>query len=384
MTPAIQNLFNRLTDGLAIVGPDGTVRFCNEAMQALLPVALQKPFPLAPVAALLEQAGSGHLSIPHRFETELAFDSQLADPDLLVGHIVRSPVGTDLVVILHDITESRIYSATVSNLTALIEHNLLTPLDRFNEDLAALTETLPAAVKPALAAQSDEVLTRGRALLTQLRNLSAFVTLARGNRLEASERIEIDPWLSSLLGEHMAAARQRRIRLTLSTTGKVLPPLYGSQHWLSEALSACIDNAIRHSDSSSEIMVSATAFAQFVRIDLRNHGRQLRSPMLRARLERPLMRGKAAAQNTTGLGLGLPLARSIIEAHKGRLALEQDLDGFVTCSVELPAASSPHMEQDAGDAQTLRYARDLARLMSMRNSTRAAQADSVATSKSRG
>jgi K+-sensing histidine kinase KdpD len=78
------------------------------------------------------------------------------------------------------------------------------------------------------------------------------------------------------------------------------------------------------------------------------------------------MRGKLAAETTPGLGLGLPLARRIVEMHQGRLVLEQDLDGFVTCSIELPACASSHTSTELHLAQAQRYANDLARLMTRR------------------
>ena len=77
----------------------------------------------------------------------------------------------------------------------------------------------------------------------------------------------------------------------------------------------------------------------------------------------PLMRGAEAAARAPGLGLGLPLARHIIEMHHGRLALEQELDGFVTASIELPTSTSPFASAEADIAQAQRYASDLARLM---------------------
>lgn len=384
MTPAVQNLFNRLTDGLAIIAPDATVRFFNESMQMFVAVGLGRQFPLTAVAALIDQALAGHLALPHRFETILAHDPQIADPDLLVGHIVRSPVGSDLVVVLHDVTEAKTYGAAIENLSALVDQNLREPFERFGDELSSLLDALAAPSTTSLAVQKEELVDRGRTLLRQLRSLCDFVTLARGNRLDASDRIEVGDWLTRLLGEQMAEAKRRGIRVTFAAAKGELPVVYGSRHWLSEALRACIDNAIRHSDNGSEIVVIASALERFVRIDARNHGRQLRSPMLRNRLARPLMRGKAADQSSIGLGLGLPLARTIIEAHSGRLALEQDLEGFVTCRIELPAGSTPHVQKDLHEVQTLRYARDLARLMSMRTNSVVSRTDSTLPPSTRG
>ncbi|MDV7397111.1 ATP-binding protein, partial [Arthrospira platensis SPKY1] len=78
----------------------------------------------------------------------------------------------------------------------------------------------------------------------------------------------------------------------------------------------------------------------------------------------------------SGLGLGLPLARKVVELHGGRLVLEQELDGFVTCIIELPAGTSPLPSQDMNVAQAQRYANDLVRLLSDRNTAAAERASS--------
>lgn len=90
--------------------------------------------------------------------------------------------------------------------------------------------------------------------------------------------------------------------------------------------------------------------------------------LARSRLMRPLIRGQEAQDSTPGLGLGLPLARSIVEMHQGRLVLDQELDGFVTCTVELPTAISPQAPDELNLALAQRYANDLARLMTTRRS----------------
>jgi len=84
------------------------------------------------------------------------------------------------------------------------------------------------------------------------------------------------------------------------------------------------------------------------------------------------MRGNASSAVKPGLGLGLPLARHIVELHRGRLALEQEPDGFVTCTIELPAGVAAHLSAGLDLAQVQRYASDLVRLRARRRPTSSA------------
>lgn len=370
MTPAILTLFNCLTDGIAIIASDATVRFANEGMQRLLPTLAGKPFPQASVAAVITQALDGHLTLPHSFKAEIAYDPDIAAPEQLRVHVVRSPAGKDLVVIIRDLSEKMIYETTIANLGGLVDRALAEPLRAFSEELSGLLDDVVGQTLPVSHHRErlSTVMAQGQGVLDQLRNLASLAQFGRGRALEADDRIILADWLSAALTRREGAARTRGQRLTLQPGTRSLPTIYGSAHWLGLALDACLDNALRHSESGSEIVLSALGSGNFVRITLRNKGRGLQPSLLRSRLMQPLMRGKAASEASPGLGLGLPLARQIVELHHGRLALEQELDGFVTCTIELPAGVSPHSDPGLDLAQAQRYANDLVRLMAQRGS----------------
>jgi signal transduction histidine kinase len=352
MTPAIQTLFNRLSDGLVIVARDATVRFANAGARKLLPIEIGKPFPHAAIGAVLEQALAGHVPIPHSFESELTYDLDVAEPDQLDCHLLRSPAGQDLVLVLHDLTEATLYRTTLANLGTLVECAFLDPLMQFSAQLEHLLVNLDqqSARQGHLLAQRDQVIARGKDLIEQLAKLAQLAQLGQGRPIAADDRIVVEQWLASIVAKHDPKAAARGQRILIESARDPLPALYASAH----------------SPPGGDIVLSSLSCGGFIRITLRNAGRGLHSALLRQRLMRPLMRGKLAAETTPGLGLGLPLARRIVEMHQGRLVLEQDLDGFVTCSIELPACASSHTSTELHLAQAQRYANDLARLMTRR------------------
>lgn len=370
MTPAILTLFNCLSDGVAIIAPDATVRFANQGMQRLLPTLPGGAFPQATIASVIVQALEGHLALPHSFKAEITYDPDIAEPEQLRVHVVRSPAGKDLVVVIRDMSEKAIYETTIANLGGLVERAIAEPVRAFSEELSGLLDQVSGQNAPASEHRErlSAAMEHGQVVLDQLRNLASMAQFASGKALEADDRIILEDWLASAVARRHETARARGQFLTLQTNAKALPTIYGSAHWLGLALDACLDNALRHSQNDSEIVVSAVGSGNFVRIMLRNKGRGLQPALLRTRLMQPLMRGRAASETSPGLGLGLPLARQIVEMHKGRLSLEQELDGFVTCAIELPAGASPHRDPGLDLAQVQRYAGDLARLMAQRAS----------------
>ena len=372
MTPAILTLFNCLTDGVAIVAGNGKVRFANERMRALIPANPGSEFPHAAVAAAISHALEGHLALPHSFEAEIAYEPAISSPERLRVHVLRSPAGTDLVVVVRNISEAALYQTTIANLGTLVDRALAEPLHALTDTLGDLLEVIadPSVGPATLAERRAALVSQGVDVIGQLHNLAQLAQLSRMRALEADNRIVLEHWLAEALARHSSKADERRQHLMLDRTVKSLPAIYGSAHWLGLALDACLDNAIRHSENGTDIELSAVGCGNFVRITLRNKGRGLQPALLRQRLMQPLMRGRSASETIPGLGLGLPLARQVVELHRGKLALEQELDGFVTCTIELPAGASPHTLPDLTLTQAQRYASDLVRLIEERDAHR--------------
>lgn len=368
MNALILTLFNCLGDGIAIISDAGKVRFANEAMLKLLPAKVGNDFPHATVAAVIAHARDGHLPLPHGFDAELAYDLHVSAPDRLRVHLVRSPAGRDLIVVLRNLSESARCEATFDNFGALVDSALADSLHRFSARLSGLLADMadPASGPAALSTGRDAVVAHGEDMIAQLRNLAGLAQLARGRALAADDRIVLEHWLAEVLARHAGGARARGQRLTLERAARPLPAIYGSAHWLGLALDACLDNAIRHSGHGCDVALSALACGSFVRIVVRNMGRGLQPALLRRRLMQPLVRGRSASEAGPGLGLGLPLARHVVELHHGRLELDQELDGFVTCTIELPTGARPRTSTGLDPAQAQRYAADLVRLVAGR------------------
>ena len=144
-----------------------------------------------------------------------------------------------------------------------------------------------------------------------------------------------------------------------------MPPVYGSRAWLGRAFGELLDNAIKYGPARSNVLVSFKQNGNFLLISVRNYG-DLVPIHLRERLFQVLYRGRnAERKDTPGLGLGLGLARQIVQMHGGNLTLASVEDGTTDFTIELPTGA-PSGDAKALDlAQAQRYAQDLARLMNL-------------------
>jgi len=99
-----------------------------------------------------------------------------------------------------------------------------------------------------------------------------------------------------------------------------------------------LDNAVRYSNSKGEVKVDVASTAGEVQVRVSDSGIGIAPEELEGIFERFRRGGNAAELNEEGLGLGLPVAKAIVEAHKGRIDMDSRLGEGTTVTVALPAS----------------------------------------------
>jgi signal transduction histidine kinase len=212
-------------------------------------------------------------------------------------------------------------------------HELRTPLAAsIGEAQLALTrEREPAAYREALHALLAD-LTQLNALLNHLLELAQ----AEVHLPEHDAVIRVD----ELLAEACAAvAPAQRPRLHLHTGHLPAEPeqleLTGNRALLSRALTNLLENALKYSDPQP-VSVTLEYEPGGVRLRIRDEGIGIAESDL-AQVFQPFFRA-ANARLVAGHGVGLPLARKIIEHHGGQLQVSSRLGNGTTVLVLLPTA----------------------------------------------
>jgi two-component system sensor histidine kinase KdpD len=124
--------------------------------------------------------------------------------------------------------------------------------------------------------------------------------------------------------------KQERIRLAFPEDYPLVKFDYGL---MLQALTNLVDNALRYEPADSQIELRGTLAGQEARLWVVNHGENISDDM-RARLMEPFFRGKSGH-----IGLGLAIAKGIVEAHHGRLWVEDTPGSGATFVIALPLES---------------------------------------------
>jgi signal transduction histidine kinase len=206
---------------------------------------------------------------------------------------------------------------------ALLAHEIRGPLA---EVRAALDRALAADGEPA---------TRRRLLLRSQKELGELAELADGllrwaSGLASLRRRRTD--LGRLVAQAVrASGPQGAGRVRLSAPPGVLVLADASK--LRAALANVVRNALAHSPPEAEVRVTVTPRRDLALVRVEDRGPGV-APDERDAIFRPFVRGRAAT-GRQGSGLGLFLARRVVEAHQGSIRVDGDGRGAVF-EIELP------------------------------------------------
>lgn len=226
------------------------------------------------------------------------------------------------------------------NLVADIAHDLRTPLAVMRSELEALQDGVIPVDDAALGRLHAEVLTLAK-LVGSLRELS----LAEGGGLPLKlETLPLATFLERLCRTFQARAAGVGVTLTLADTDPKLTATFDPDQ-LGRVVSNLLDNALRYA-APGPVELGAARVGNGVdqngvEMWVRDRGPGL--PGDPERLFERFYRGDSSRTRDDagekGSGLGLSIARAIVQAHGGTLSAENAPDGGAVFTVTLPGAS---------------------------------------------
>ena len=206
------------------------------------------------------------------------------------------------------------------NLIAWAGHDLRTPLASIHAIVEALADGVvddPETVDRYLCTASREIDSLSR-LIDDLFELA---------QLEAGGlRLELRPnSLSDLLSDTLESFSELAVQQGITLGGRAdsgVDPVMMDARQIGRVLSNLLGNALRHTPSGGAVYAQATRTAEGVQVEVRDTGEGIDAADLPHVFEHFYRGDKSRSRATGGAGLGLAIAKGIVEAHDGWIGLE--------------------------------------------------------------
>lgn len=227
-----------------------------------------------------------------------------------------------------------------TELVANVAHELRTPLARIRVALDLADAGDAAIARESLSEIAEDLAELERLvedILASARMELAAHRAPSGDPPLHRARVDLAGLVASCAERLRHRHPQRALELEVAPG---LPEVDGDPGLLRRAVDNLLDNARKYSPSRSVLRLRASACAERVVVEVLDSGDGI-APEDLARLFTPFFRAdRSRARTTGGVGLGLTLARRIVEAHGGTLTAESTLGVGTTMTLALPAPAA--------------------------------------------
>ena len=223
-----------------------------------------------------------------------------------------------------------------SEFLAAMSHELRTPLNAiigFSDIMAAEPY---GEIAPQYREYLDDINLSGRNLLQLINDILDIARLDVGRLDLREDGIDVETLARSAVTMVRERAEAGAIALKLSLEAD-LPPLWVDARRIKQALVNLLANAVKFTPKGGKIEIAAARSAEGgIRITIADSGIGI-APDKLAQVMTPFVQADTGmTRRYEGSGLGLPLARQLVELHGGTLTLDSTLGEGTVVTVTLP------------------------------------------------
>ena len=197
-----------------------------------------------------------------------------------------------------------------------LAHDIKTPLTSIKAAVTSLLGNAPGADRELLTIINEEA--------DRLNQLAAeVVEMARieaGKLHLEKEAVPVADLISGALSELTVALKGRPLKLHVPGG---LPPVEADREFAGQVVKQFVENALKYSPEGSPLEISAELKGGKIVIGVADHGPGIEENE-RARIFEKFFRGRRHRFDTKGTGMGLAIAKGIVEAHGEKIWVESE------------------------------------------------------------
>ncbi|HEX9057310.1 MAG TPA: PAS domain-containing sensor histidine kinase [Ktedonobacterales bacterium] len=262
---------------------------------------------------------------------------------------IPSPEGLRGVIIARDMTPVNAANRMRSNFISMVSHELRTPLNSINGFLEIVLEGHVGT----LTSRQEEFLNYARTSTHQLMTLVEdilFISRADTGQFKLRfAKVAIPELVAQVVMNLRSMSQTAQVTLHIDIP-EDLPQVYADDLRLQQVLTNLINNAIKFTPPGGCVTVSATRAGGALRVEVSDTGEGIPLEDQERIFERFYQSPSHASTKAGGYGLGLAIAKLIVEQHGGHIWVRSRPDGGSTFTFTVPfqQRASIHADEYVG------------------------------------
>ncbi len=218
----------------------------------------------------------------------------------------------------------------------IVSHELRTPLTVMRGYIDLIESEYSPKLEPKFASRLKIIKANTDKLYALVESMLDVSRLEKGSLQIHPEPVRIDAILGEVVEGRMHDAEMKKQTLVLEVDGR-LPLIMADRRRLKDVFSNLVDNALKYTQDGGRVQVSARDEGKMIHIWVKDNGVGIPLESLGRIFDRfQIVASNDLSHQVDRLGLGLPIAKGIIEAHQGRIWVESQVGKGSVFHVDLP------------------------------------------------
>jgi signal transduction histidine kinase len=208
---------------------------------------------------------------------------------------------------------------TNSKVISIISHDLRNPFISLIGILEIIREYFDKKGESDIERYIDIAAESANSSLNLLDNLAAWAVSQNDERKLHTEEIDLKQMLMDEIRIIRCSAVQKQVSLVHS-----IPPelkIVADVRLMKTVLRNLVNNAVKYSNHSGEVMISASVGREYVEISVQDYGVGISVEDQRKLFRKDILHSTPGTNREKGTGLGLILCKEFVERHGGRIRL---------------------------------------------------------------
>jgi len=337
----IQEIINNLTDGLLVFDRKNYLALINPRAEELL--SIKKGELIGKDVAnfsnfeqlknLVDLIGKDIKENLFRKELEITGDFVL---EISTVPLVVSKARIGTLVVLHDISREKIIERMKTEFVSISAHQLRTPLSAIKWTLKMMLDGDLGEISTEQREFLNKTYRSNERMITLINDLLNVTRIEEGRYLYKPVLSEIAPILQFVINSYKEEFKKRLIVFKFKKPKKKLPKVLLDVEKIKLAFQNLIDNAVKYTPAKGNVQVSLEGNDKEITVSVKDSGVGIIEEQ-KKRIFSKFFRGANVVKlETDGSGLGLFIAKNIIESHGGKIWFESNKGKGTTFCFTLP------------------------------------------------
>lgn len=269
--------------------------------------------------------------------------------------IARLYAGPEIIILLETVITSILFiighliiqgfdslakiNVTMSEFISIASHQLRTPLTHLRWTVESLMEETSKNLEPKQLEHLSYIEDNSRRMTLLVNDLLNVSRIEGGRLFLNPAAFSISHMIDEIIKEFTTNTQAQNIKLTKQITGSI-PQVYADSSKIHEVLQNLIDNAIRYTPLKGSVVVKIEQQNNFVRVSIKDQGVGIPEQDKKNIFKKFFRSQNAMKYQTEGTGLGLFIAKGIINNSKGKIGFISQQNQGSTFWFTLPLAKN--------------------------------------------